>query len=306
MIRQPLTTGIAVLPFENLSEQDVPSSNRWGQREDAAAFVDGVQDDILTKLAKIADLKVISRTSVMEYRDKRNIRQIGNDLRVSHVLEASVRRTGTRFHMNAQLIDTRTDTHVWVEQYDRDLNDLFAIQSEIAQKIAGQLRARISPAEKLAIERKPTGDLVAFELYSRAISFTPLSRTGSIADAQQSIDLLNQAVARDPSFLEAYCALALSHDQIYFFNYDHTPARLASAEAAIQEAFRIRPNAGEAHLARAFHLYNGYLDYDGALAELEVARQRLPNDPRIFRLTGVHPKASGALGRMYSISRAGT
>ena len=157
-ISQPLTTGIAVLPFENLSEQ----------REDAAAFVDGVQDDILTKLARIADLKVISRTSVMEYRGKRNMRQIGNDLRVSHVLEGSVRRIGTRFHMNAQLIDTRTDAHVWVEQYDRDFNDLFAIQSEIAQKIAGQLHAKITPAEKLAIERKPTGDLVAFELYSRA------------------------------------------------------------------------------------------------------------------------------------------
>jgi serine/threonine-protein kinase len=195
--------------------------------------------------------------------------------------------------MNAQLIDTRTDTHVWVEQYDRDLNDLFTIQSEIAQKIAGQLHAKISPAEKLAIERKPTGDLLAFELYSRAISLPPLSRTGSIADAQQAIDLLNQAVARDPSFFEAYCALALSHDQIYFFAHDHTPARLASAEAAIQEAFRIRANAGEAHLARAWHLYNGYLDYDGALAEVEVARQTLPNEPRIFRLTGYIQRRQG-------------
>ena len=157
-IRQPLATGIAVLPFENLSEQ----------RENAAAFVDGVQDDILTKLARIADLKVISRSSVMEYREKRNVRQIGNDLRVSHLLEGSVRRIGTQFHMNAQLIDTRTDTHVWVEQYDGDFNDLFAIQSEIAQKIAGQLHAKITAAEKLAIERKPTTDLVAFELYSRA------------------------------------------------------------------------------------------------------------------------------------------
>ena len=153
-VRQPVTTGIAVLPFENLSVQ----------REDGAAFVDGVHDDILTKLARIADLKVISRSSVMEYRDKRNVRQIGNDLLVSHVLEGSVRRIGTRFHMNAQLIDTRTDTHVWVEQYDRDLNELFAIQSEIVQKIAGQLHAKISPAEKLTIEREPTGDLVAFEL----------------------------------------------------------------------------------------------------------------------------------------------
>jgi TolB-like protein/Flp pilus assembly protein TadD len=283
LIRQPVTTGIAVLPFQNLSEQ----------REDAAAFVDGVQDDILTKLARVADLKVISRTSVMEYRDKRNVRQIGNDLRVSHVLEGSVRRIGTRFHMNAQLIDTRTDTHVWVEQYDRDLNDLFAIQSEIAQKIAGQLRAKISPAEKLAIERKPTGDLVAFELYSRAISLTPTFRGGTAASGQQAIDLLNEAVARDPSFFDAYCALALAHDQLYFFNIGRTPARLASAEAAIQEAFRIRPNAGEAHLARAQHLYNGYLDYDGALAELEIARQKLPNHPRIFRVTGFIQRRQG-------------
>jgi TolB-like protein/Tfp pilus assembly protein PilF/predicted Ser/Thr protein kinase len=282
-IRQPLTTGIAVLPFENLSEQ----------REDAAAFVDGVQDDILTKLARIADLKVISRSSVMGYRDKRNVRQIGNDLRVSHLLEGSVRRIETRFHMNAQLIDTRTDTHVWVAQYDGDFNDLFAIQSEIAQKIARQLHAKISAAEKLAIERKPTGDLVAFELYSRAISLTPTSRSPSADSGLQAIDLLNGAVARDRSFFEAFVELALHHDQLYFFGLDHTPTRLAAAEAAIQEAFRIRPNAGEAHLARAFHLYNGYLDYDGALAELEVAGQTLPNDPRIFRLTGYIQRRQG-------------
>ena len=283
LFHHPLATGIAVLPFENLSEQ----------REDAAAFVDGVQDDILTKLARIADLKVISRSSVMEYREKRNVRQIGNDLRVSHLLEGSVRRIGTRFHMNAQLIDTRTDTHVWVEQYDGDFNDLFAIQSEIAQKIAGQLHAKISPAEKLAIERKPTTDLVAFELYSRAISLTPTFRVRGADSGRQAIDLLNQAVARDPSFFEAYIELAVHHDQLYFFGFDHTPARLASAEAAIQEAFRIRPNAGEAHLARAYHLYNGYLDYEGALAELEVARQTLPNHPRIFSITGFIQRRQG-------------
>jgi serine/threonine protein kinase/TolB-like protein/Tfp pilus assembly protein PilF len=283
LIRQPLTTGIAVLPFQNLSEQ----------REDAAAFVDGVQDDILTKLARVADLKVISRTSVMEYRDKRNVRQIGNELRVSHVLEGSVRRTGTHLHLNAQLIDTRTDTHVWVEQYDRDLNDLFTIQSEIAQKIADQLHAKISPAEKLAIERKPTGDLLAFELYSRAISLTPISRAPGADLGQQAIDLLNAAVARDPSFFEAYCALALAHDQIYFFGLDHTPARLALAKAAVEKAFRIRPNAGEAHLARAHHLYNGYLDYDGALAELEIARRSLPNNSRIFAVMGFIHRRQG-------------
>jgi TolB-like protein/Tfp pilus assembly protein PilF/predicted Ser/Thr protein kinase len=279
LIRQPLVTGIAVLPFENLSEQ----------REDAAAFVDGVQDDVLTKLARIADLKVISRTSVMEYRDKRNVRQIGNDLRVSHVLEGSVRRIGTRFHMNAQLIDTRTDTHVWVDQYDRDLNDVFAIQSEIAQKVAGQLHAKISATEKLAIERKPTGDLVAFELYSRANDIW-----GSpFADFPQVIELLNGAVARDPSFFDAYCYLARAHDQLYFFGHDHTPARLAAADAALKEAFRIRPNAGEAHLAKAWHLYNGHLDYDAALAELQIARRSLPNSPGIFSLTAYIQRRQG-------------
>jgi TolB-like protein/predicted Ser/Thr protein kinase len=279
LIRQPVTTGIAVLPFENLSDE-----------KEHTAFADGVHDDILTKLAKIADLKVISRTSVMEYRRNRNVRQIGNDLRVSHVLEGSVRRIGTRFHMNAQLIDTRTDTHLWAEQYDRDFNDLFAIQSEIAQEIAGRLHAKISPAEKLAIERKPTGDLVAFELYARA---NDIFSGKTIGKFKQAIDLLNQAVARDPSFFEAYCDLALFHDQVYFFGLDHTPARLASAEAAIQEAFRIRPNAGEAHWARAYHLYNGYLDYEGALAELELARRSLPNASYVFELMGYIQRRQG-------------
>jgi serine/threonine-protein kinase len=191
------------------------------------------------------------------------------------------------------LIETRTDTHVWAEQYDRDLNDLFGIQSEIAQKVAQRLNAKVTSAEKLAIEGKPTTDLAAFELYSRAISLKKTPRALGADSARQAIDLLNQAVARDPSFFEAYCELAVHHDQLYFFGFDHTPARLASAEAAVQEAFRIRPNAGEAHLARAYHLYDGYLDYEGALAELEVARQTLPNDPRIFRVTGFIQRRQG-------------
>ena len=150
-----------MLPFENLSED-----------KDNAFFADGVQDDILTKLAKIADLKVISRTSVMEYRGARNIRQIGDALRVSHVLEGSVRRNAGRIHFNAQLIDTRTDTHVWAEEYDRDINDMFAIQSEIAQKVAEQLHAKISLAEKSAIERAPTADIARFRsLHSRQEHF---------------------------------------------------------------------------------------------------------------------------------------
>ncbi len=156
---QPPTTGVAVLPFENLSED-----------KDNAFFADGVQDDILTKLAKIAGLKVISRTSVMEYRGVRNIRQIGDALRVSHVLEGSVRRNAGRIHFNAQLIDTRTDTHVWAEEYDRDVNDMFAIQSEVAQKVAQQLQAEIAPAQLVQIERKPTANLQAYEAYLRGMA----------------------------------------------------------------------------------------------------------------------------------------
>jgi TolB-like protein/Tfp pilus assembly protein PilF len=279
-IRRPVTNGIAVLPFENLSEQ----------KEDGA-FVDGVQDDVLTKLAKIADLKVISRTSVMDYRGKRNLRQIGNDLRVSHVLEGSVRRAGTHLRLNAQLIDTRSDTHVWAEQYDRDLDDLFSIQSEIAQRVAERLNAKVTSAERLAIEEKPTNDLIAFELYSRTNDISGL--TSGMEDLLRAIDLLKQAVARDPSFFKAYCRLAMAHDQLYFFGLDHTPARLASAEAAVEKAFRIHPNAGEAHLARAQNLYWGYLDYDDALAELEIARRSLPNNSRIFAVMGYIQRRQG-------------
>src|SRR6266542_2065677 len=262
---------IAVLPFDNLSND----------REDAS-FADGVQDDLLTKLAKIADLKVISRTSVMQYRGKRDTHQIGDALGVSHVLEGSVRKTGGWLHVNAQLIDARTDAHVWAEQYDRDLKDLFAVQSEIAQKVADCLHAKISPAEKVAIERSPTTNLSAFDLYSRAKSL------GIIPEGNlfQAADLLNQAVAHDPTFFHAYCELARVHDQLYQLHVDHTPARLALAEGAIETAFRLRPNAGEAHLARAWNLYCGYLDYGGALKELEIARQTLPNDARLFELKG--------------------
>jgi TolB-like protein len=297
LVGRPRTTGIAVLPFENLSND----------REDAF-FADGVQDDLLTKLARIADLKVISRTSVLQYRGKRNMREIGDALRVSHVLTGSVRKTGTWLHINAQLIDARMDTHVWAEEYDRDLKDVFAIQSEIAQKVAEQLHAKISAAEKLTIERPPTADLTAFDLYSRAknlLLMTSFSGSGR-ANFLQAAGLLNQAVAHDPSFFQAYCQLAYAHDLLYFFGFDHTPARLALAEAAIQAAFRLRPDAGEAHLARAENLYRGYLDYDGALVELEIARQSLPNDPRVFELKGYIERRQGRQEEaLRSLERAG-
>jgi TolB-like protein/class 3 adenylate cyclase/Tfp pilus assembly protein PilF len=277
---------IAVLPFENLSEE-----------KQNAFFADGVQDEILTNLARIADLKVISRTSVMQYKSRvaRNLRAIGQQLGVAHLVEGSVQRAANRVRVNAQLIDARTDAHLWAQTYDRDLADVFAIQSEIAKAIADQLQAKLSPSEKNAIERKPTADVTAFDLYSRARAlnltapFTAMSRLNLL----QAVDLLNQAVARDPSFFQSYCQLAFAHDQLYFLGNEHTPARLALAEAAIQAAFRLRPDAGETHLARAENLYRGYLDYDGALAELDIARRSLPNDPRIFELTGYIKRRQG-------------
>src|SRR5213082_1281122 len=278
-IHHPVTTGIAVLPFENLSED-----------KENAFFADGIQDDILTKLAKIADLKVISRTSVMPYRGTRNTRQIGDALRVSHVLEGSVRRDAGRIHLNAQLIDTRSDTHVWAEEYNRDLADVFAIQTEIAQKIANQLHAKISAREKVAMEERPTRDLVAYDLYIRAAAlidqaaYAPEQERWK--DYFQAVELLNQVIARDPAFLLAYCRLAEAHDELYLQNGDHTPSRLELANAAINSAFRLKPDSADAHLALARHLYHGYFDYDHARDELAIAARTLPNDARIFEWTG--------------------
>ncbi len=271
---------IAVLPFENRSEDKAN-----------AFFADGVQDQILTNLAKIADLKVISRTSAMQYKTgaPRNLREIGQQLGVAHLLEGSVQRAGNKVRVNTQLIDARSDVHEWAENYDRDLADVFVIQSEIAKAIADQLQAKLSPNEKKAIDLPPTSDLAAFDLYSRArtIVLTSSQSATSEQDAAQAIDLLNEAVKRDPSFFDAYCQLANAHESLYAVaGFDHTPARLALAEAALQAASRLRPDAGETHLARAEYLYYALRDYAGALAELESARLVLPNDPRIFEVTG--------------------
>ena len=271
---------IAVLPFENLSEE---KQNEY--------FAEGVQDEILTYLAKIADLKVISRTSVMHYMSgaPRNLREIGQQLGVAHVVEGSVQRAANKVRVNAQLIDARTDAHLWAQTYDRDLADVFAIQSEIAKAIADQLQAKLSPNEKKAIEQPPTTDLAAFDLYSRAksILLTASFSATSEPNLRKAIELLDEAVKRDPSFFDAYCQLARAHEQLYAVSgVDHTPARLALAEAAVQAATRLRPDAAETHLARAQYLYYGLRDYAGALAELEIARRALPNDPRLFELTG--------------------
>jgi TolB-like protein/Tfp pilus assembly protein PilF len=276
---------IAVLPFSNLSE-----------KKENAFFADGVQDEILTDLATVGDLKVISRVSVMQYKSglARNLRKIGEQLGVAHVVEGSVQRAGNRVRVNVRLVDARTDRQLWGQSYDRDLVDVFAIQSQIALAIVDQLQAKLSPSEESAMKRPSTTDITAFDLYTHA-DFLLLKSFSSVAKAKllQAVDLLNQAVARDPSFFQAYCRLAYTHDFLFSLGIDHTAARLALAEAAIEAAFRLRPDAGEAHLARAEHLYQGYFDYDGALAELELARRSLPNNPRVLELKGYIERRQG-------------
>ncbi len=277
---------IAVLPFENLSDE-----------KQNAYFADGVQDEILTNLARVADLKVISRTSVMQYKSgaQRNLRDIAKTLGVSHVVEGSVQRSGGRVHVSAQLIDAKTDMHLWAESYDRDLADVFAIENELAEKIVSQLKSKLSPQEKAAIEEKPTADLAAHDLYIRgktliatAVFSTPLQE-----GLLEAVRLLNQAIERDPAFALAYYQLAHAHDLLYFAGTDHTPARLAMADAAIQSLVRLRPNSGEAHLAFAKHLYWGHLDYDRAREELSLAKKTLPNDPLPFVLAGYIDRRQG-------------
>jgi TolB-like protein/Flp pilus assembly protein TadD len=277
---------IAILPFQNLSDD-----------KENAYFADGVQDEILTDLAKVADLKVISRTSVMPYKAsaQRNLREIAKALGVSHVLEGSVQRSGGRVRVSAQLIDARKDMHLWAESYDRELADVFAIESELAEQIVAQLKSKLSPQEKAAIEQQPTADLVAHDMYIRAKTLIDTSAlsTPLVESLSEAVRLLNQAIERDPAFALAYYQLAQAHDQLYFAGIDHTPARLAMADAAIQSLTRLRPDSGEAHLAVAKHLYWGYLDYDHAREELRLAQQSLPNEPLSFEILGFIDRRQG-------------
>ena len=271
----PLPAGIAVLPFENLSAEP-----------ENAFFTDGVQDEILNDLAKIADLKVISRTSVMQYKSgvKRNLRQIANELGVAHVVEGNVQRAANRVRVTAQLIDARTDTHLWVERYDRPLDDVFAIQSEIAKAIAGQLQAKLSPAEKSAIEQPPTTNLIAYDRYLRAKKLGAVQTARVPREMREVTRLLDQAVAYDSTFLLAYCELAKAHAYAYHLGVDRTPARVALAKAARDAALRLGPDRGEPHLAAADVAFHCDLDYETALKEVAIARRSLPNDASVFAL----------------------
>ena len=276
---------IAVLPFENLSDE-----------KQNAYFADGVQDEILTDLAKIADLKVISRTSVMQYKSgaERNLREIAKALGVAHVVEGSVQRAGNRVRVSAQLIDARTDTHLWAERYDRNLADVFAIQSEIAKTIADQLQVKLSPREKGVIEQQPTTNIAAYDDYVRAKALLAVTggarQGGNLYEAER---LLEQAIARDPTFLLAYCKLAWVHKELYYTGFDHSARRLAQANEAMGKALELGPDRGEAHLAAGWVYYHCYFDYDRARSELAIARSALPNEPEVFELAGYMDRRQG-------------
>ena len=277
---------IAVLPLENLTED-----------KGNAFLADGVQDDIRTALAKVADLKVINRTSVNTYAagTRRNLREIAQTLGVAFILEGSVRQSGEKVRISVQLTDARSGAPAWEESYERDLADVFAIQSNIVQQILSRLQATVSPKEKTAIDERPTKDLIAYGLYVRAKALVAtISLNAQINEKlREAVSLLDQAIARDPDFFLAYCQLAAAHNYLYFFGLDHTPARLALADGALKTIIRLRPDAGEAHLARADFLYRCYLDYEKARAELDIAKRTLPNNSDIFELTGYIDRRQG-------------
>jgi TolB-like protein/Tfp pilus assembly protein PilF len=277
---------VAVLPFENLSDDN-----------ENAFLADGVQGDILSALSKVADLKVIGRTSVNSYAagGARNLHEIAETLGVAYVLEGTVGQTHGKVRITAQLTDARTQNRLWAETYERDLGEVFAIQSEIVQRTISQLRANVSEKEKAAIAERPTKDLTAYGLYVRANALTAtIALNPQINDRlREAIQLLDQAIARDPDFYLAYCELSVTHDYLYFFGLDHTPERLALAEAALKAVVRLRPDAGETHLARANFFYRCYLDYNHARTELGLAERALPNNSEIFELTGYIGRRQG-------------
>jgi serine/threonine protein kinase/tetratricopeptide (TPR) repeat protein len=284
----PLEKSIAVLPFENISAN-----------KDNAYFADGVQDEILNNLAKIAQLKVISRTSVMQYRadNKRDLRQIASALGVANVLEGTVRREGNHVRVSTELVDASDDKTIWADSYDRDLTDIFAIQSEVAQAIANKLTATISPEEKKWIEAKPTDNLEAYDLYLRANELIQSVRTyGSIGNVakpyRDAIALLEQAVRLDPKFTLAYCAAAVAHSDLYHYG-DQTSERRASADAAMNSALRLQPDLPKVRLTYALYLYHCYRDYERARVQLAIARRGMPNSSEAITLAAYMDRRQG-------------
>src|SRR5712675_1900786 len=277
-------SGIAVLPFESLSSD-----------KENSLFASGVYDGVRSKLGKLANLKVINHNSVAKYRGAHDTQEIGRALDVAYVLTGNVQRQGASILLNAELIDVRKNARVWAEQYDRNSSDLFTLQGEIAQKIADKLGVGVSPAEKTAFQDVPTSDLISYDAYLRAkdLLYDIALSTRQKEDLFQAVELLDEAVARDPVFFDAYCQLAGAHDRIYFGGFDHSDARLKLAESVIQSIQRLQPERGETHLALAQHYYYAYRDYNRARQELVLAHLTLPNESRIPLLAGYIDRRQG-------------
>lgn len=256
----PDLRSVAVLPFENIAA------------DGDAYFTDGIHEEIISQLAGIGALRVISRTSVMEYRDRPTpLPQIARELGVAAILEGSVRRAGNRVRITAQLIDAASDVHLWSESYERELEDVFAIQADVARRIAEALRAELDPAESALLDRRPTEDVEAYDLYLRALEFNRAGR--SPENVSSAITLLERAVERDPSFLAAVSRLNHQHLLMHWYGYDRSGERIERARDLVRQAERIDPSAPETRLARGYLLYYGEVDFEAALAEFEEAEQ---------------------------------
>jgi serine/threonine protein kinase/tetratricopeptide (TPR) repeat protein len=276
---------IAVLPFQNLSAE-----------AENAFFAAGVHEDVLTHLSRIADLKVISRSSVMQYAaPEKNLREIAADLGVVYVVEGSVRRAADRVRVTAQLIDARSDEHLWAENYDRDLADVFAIQSAIAQEIVTALEATLSPREAEMLASRPTTSIAAYDLFLRARQL--MQQRDATEPGEELTRLLEEAIRLDPEFAHAYALLAAVHGQKYWFLVDRSPERLARMKSAIDRAFELRPDLPEARMALAEYFYRGFYDYTRAIEQLELARSSLPNDSFVHYYLGLAFRRVGEVDR---------
>src|SRR5881398_531944 len=295
-VARKIDKSIAVLPFENLSDD-----------KENAYFADGVQDDVLTNLSKIGDLKVISRTSVMQYRGKTtNVREIGKALGVSNILEGSVRRSGNKVRVNVQLIDANSDEHIWASDYDRDVTDVFAIQTDLAQKITDALQAKLSPAEKSRLERKPTENGEAYLAFVQAHNLQDAME--DLEKLKQSEQLYARAIQLDPMFALAIARYSQLESWIVH-TFERTVERREKARTLAQQALQLQPDLPEAHLAMGFSLYYGDNEFEAALKEFEIAQRDLPNEAEgylalgaIHRRLGKWPESTASLEKAASLN----
>jgi len=285
---------IAVLPFENMSAE-----------KDDAFFADGIQDDVLATLGKIKDLKVIGRASVMIYRGAAiagKLREVGQALQVSHVLEGSVRRSASRVVVNVELIDTRNDKQVWSQRYDRTLTDTLSLQGELAVEIARELRATLTPQEKQRVEAKPTNNTAAYDAYLRGRALEA-GWTTDFSNFESAARAYRDAVTLDPNFALAWVYLSSANSSLYWNGVDPTPARLAAAKDAADRAIALDPNLPEIHLALGYYRYYGLRDFKGALEEFELAEKSLPNDVGVLRAIGLIQRRLGHWDEVIAVMR---